>query len=140
MISNNPFHFIYTDADTLDITDMEQVRRFVDDHNIAYMVNCAAFTMWKKPNPIRKWHCESMLWGLKIWARVAHEFDIRLIHISTDYVFDGTSDTPYTKKTRQIRNPCMANQVKGEEAVLKADPSAVIIRTSWLYSELETIS
>jgi len=67
MISNNPFHFIYTDADTLDITDMEQVRRFVDDHNIAYMVNCAAYTNVEKPNPIRKRHCESMLWDLKIW-------------------------------------------------------------------------
>ena len=136
MISNNPFHFIYTDADTLDITDGEQVRRFVDDHNIAYMVNCAAYTNVEKAESDQETALRINALGPENLARVAHEFDIRLIHISTDYVFDGTSDTPYTEK--DATNPQSVygkTKLKGEEAVLKADPSAVIIRTSWLYSE-----
>jgi dTDP-4-dehydrorhamnose reductase len=77
--------------------------------------------------------------GVENLATTAKESGCRLIHISTDYVFDGKATTPYTEETKP--NPLSVygkSKLKGEEAILKIQPDFVIIRTSWLYSEYGT--
>ncbi|MDR0332146.1 MAG: dTDP-4-dehydrorhamnose reductase [Dysgonamonadaceae bacterium] len=129
------FHFIFTDVDTLNITNVAQVSDFVKQNAIQYIINCAAYTaVDKAETEIETANAINAL-GAENLARAAAENNCRLIHISTDYVFDGTANTPYTENAPT--NPLSAygkSKLKGEEAVLKYDKQAIIIRTSWLYS------
>jgi dTDP-4-dehydrorhamnose reductase len=133
------FHFIFTDVDSLDITNTEQVASFVQRNAIQYIINCAAYTaVDKAETEIDEANAINAV-GAENIARAAAENNCRLIHISTDYVFDGTVTTPYTETAPT--NPISAygkSKLKGEEAVLEYDKQAVIIRTSWLYSTFGT--
>ena len=122
---------ILTDADTLDITDAQAVMKFVKEHNIDTIINCAAYTAVDKaednPELVRRINVDGprnlALTGCKI------------IHISTDYVFDGTGHHPY--QPEDTANPVSVygkTKLAGEKAVLENAKIAVVIRTAWLYS------
>lgn len=135
-ISNNAFRFIYTDAQELDITNLPQVLEFVRQHSIQYIINCAAYTNVEKAEEDTEMSYLINCAGAENLAKAALENDCRLIHISTDFVFDGKSTTPYTEN--MTANPLSvygASKLKGEEAIRAIFPDAIIIRTSWLYSE-----
>ena len=137
--TNNAFHFIYTDVDELDITSLPQVSDFIEHHSIKYIINCAAYTAVDKAETEPEKAFLFFLSGVENLATTAKESGCRLIHISTDYVFDGKATTPYTEETKP--NPLSVygkSKLKGEEAILKIQPDFVIIRTSWLYSEYGT--
>lgn len=137
--TNNAFHFIYTDVDELDITSLPQVSDFIEHHSIEYIVNCAAYTAVDRAETEPEKAFLINHTGVENLATTAKESGCRLIHISTDYVFDGKATTPYTEKTKP--NPLSVygkSKLKGEEAILKIQPDFVIIRTSWLYSEYGT--
>ena len=121
--AGHPRHtYFFTDVHELDICDAEAVHAFVSNHAIDLIVNCAAYTAVDKAedNPDL---CDTLnhLAPAHL-ADAAEACGAALIHISTDYVFDGTAYVPYTEDAL----PC-PNSVYGR--------TTMVIRTAWLYSE-----
>lgn len=119
----------------LDITDKAAVEAFVRDRQIELIVNCAAYTNVDKAEEDEATARKINSDAVRILAEVAAAHDARMIHVSTDYVFDGKGFVPY----REDDAVCPATaygrtKLEGEQALLKALPDAVIIRTAWLYS------
>lgn len=119
----------------LDITDKEAVEAFVAAHQIELIVNCAAYTNVDKAEEdepaARLINCDAV----RNLAEAAARHDAKMIHVSTDYVFDGKGCVPYNENDPVC--PATAygrTKREGEEALLQALPDAVIIRTAWLYS------
>jgi len=130
--TNTPFRFIYTDADVLDITDAAQVEHFISENSIEYIINCAAYTAVDKAETDEELAYKINYTGAENLAKSG----VRIIHISTDYVFDGTANIPY--KEDASTNPLSVygkSKLRGEEAVREFADEWIIIRTSWLYSE-----
>lgn len=122
---------ILTDADTLDITDAAAVSEFVRTHNIDTIINCAAYTAVDRAEDDAETAHLVNVTGPENLAKSG----ARIIHISTDYVFDGCGHTPY--EPSDTPNPVSVygrTKLAGEVAVLANAKSAVIIRTAWLYS------
>lgn len=126
---------LYTDAADLDITDLEAVRRFGAAHALSGIVNCAAYTNVDKAEEEPESARRINALGPENLAKLAAEKNIPLVHISTDYVFDGTAHLPLTPQDKV--NPQSVygrTKLEGETAVLKYAGTAVIIRTAWLHS------
>ena len=122
---------IYVDKDELDITDKNAVEKFFAANSFEAIVNCAAYTAVDKAESDEELAAKINADGPRNLAASG----IPLIHISTDYVFDGTSCQPYTED--DLPNPQTAygrTKYAGEQAVLATAQTAVIIRTAWLYS------
>lgn len=122
---------IATDSDTLDITDFDAVQKFVRENNIDTIINCAAYTAVDRAESDVDLATRVNVNGPENLARTG----CKLVHISTDYVFDGTSHTPY--KTTDAANPASVygkTKLAGERAILQNNDNAIIIRTAWLYS------
>ncbi len=133
---NLPFNFHFTDADILDITNRTQVEEYVVNNRIQYIINCAGYTAVEKAEIETEKAYEVNVTGVEIIASVAKQYDVKVIHISTDYVFDGNSDLAYTEDMET--NPISvygSTKLKGEEVLKQMNGSWIIIRTSWLYSE-----
>lgn len=128
--------FVFMDSNTLDITDFEEVKRVFKEIKPDYCVNCAAYTNVEKaeeePEKAFLINAESVL-GL---AQICLEHQSILIHISTDYVFDGGKMTPYTVNDTPLPiNVYGASKLKGELHIQNIMERYFIIRTSWLYSK-----
>lgn len=122
---------ICADVDTLDITDADAVQKFVSENNIDLIINCAAYTAVDNAEDDIAMATKINIDGPRNLAKSG----ARIIHISTDYVFDGTAHTPYTPDDET--NPVSVygkTKRAGEIAVLENAQCAVIIRTAWLYS------
>ena len=128
--------FFLTDKSSLDITNFEAVESFVLKNKITAIINCAAYTNVDKAEDEPKLANEINYLAVKNLAEIAKKNSLKFIHISTDYVFDGSSKTPYIEE--DITNPQNiygTTKLKGENALLAVNPNnSVIIRTSWLYS------
>lgn len=125
----------FTDCDTLDITDAQAVKDFVSSHDLTHIINCAAYTAVDKAESDQSLCYKINADGIKNLASTAHDYGVKILHISTDYVFDGTSYRPYTETDKT--NPLSAygaSKRKGEMQLLALNPAAIIIRTAWLYS------
>lgn len=134
--TNTPFRFIFTDFEQLDITDKQQVQHFVIENKIEYIINCAAYTAVDNAESDEEVAYKINYEGVKNLAEVVREVGAKLIHISTDYVFDGTSTIPY--KEDDICNPLSVygkSKLKGEQAIAENAKEWIIIRTSWLFSQ-----
>ena len=130
------FAFHFTDVDTLDLCDVEAVRRYVVDNHVNYILNCAAYTAVDKAESDEAQCAQINRDAVSHLGEAAQAVGARVIHISTDYVFDGTSCRPYVETDQ----PCPISaygrtKLAGEEALRAVCPDAVIIRTAWLYSE-----
>jgi dTDP-4-dehydrorhamnose reductase len=130
-------NFIYTDYQGLDICDLKQVNTFFkSDPKIEYCINCAAYTAVDKAETDVDKAYEINAQGAKNLAIVCHEFDVVLIHISTDFVFDGQKNEPYVET--DVANPISvygASKLQGEIEIKQILEKYFILRTSWLYSE-----
>lgn len=127
--------YLFTDSDTLDITDEAAVMQYFNRNRPGFVVNCAAYTAVDKAEEDRENAFLLNSRGPEILARACAAVQARMIHISTDYVFDGTSCRPYTET--DITNPASvygSSKLLGEQLAMAADPAVVVIRTSWLYS------
>ena len=119
----------------LDITDATAINSFVEEHEVDLIVNCAAYTAVDRaesePEKAHLLHATAPGYlAAAIEQRGGH-----LIQLSTDYVFDGTAHTPYTEDLPTCPVSVYGRtKLAGEEAVLASNPSAMIIRTAWLYS------
>lgn len=131
-----PSHtFFNTDVDELDITDQMAVEQFVAQNAIDGIVNCAAYTAVDKAES-NKELCTSL--NTVAPAYLAAAIEKRkgwMIHISTDYVFDGTKHTPYVETDTPCPNRVYGStKLAGELGVIKFCKRAMVIRTAWLYS------
>lgn len=125
-----------TDSDTLDITDLDKVKQAVAQYQPDVIVNAAAYTAVDKAETEPELAALINTTGPKNLALAAKEAGARLVHVSTDYVFDGKATTPYVET--DATNPLgVYGQTKldGELAVAEALPEAIIIRTAWVFSE-----
>lgn len=135
--AGHPRHtYFFTDVHELDICDAEAVHAFVSNHAIDLIVNCAAYTAVDKAedNPDL---CDTLnhLAPAHL-ADAAEACGAALIHISTDYVFDGTAYVPYTEDALPCPNSVYGRtKLAGEEEVTRRCTRTMVIRTAWLYSE-----
>ena len=130
------FNFIFTDINELDITNYNMVKRFFKKKSIDVLINCAAYTNVDDCEVFKK-KCDSVNHhAVEILAKVCKELQVKLIHISTDYVFDGKKDCSYNEFDK--KNPINfygLSKSKGEEKIINLKlKNSIIIRTSWLYS------
>ena len=135
--------FVFCDSSSLDITNLKQVEQTFKHFKPNYCINAAAYTaVDKAESEPEKAHLINVI-GAKNLAEVCKEFDTTLIHISTDFVFDGNRsvtlsavEVPYTED--DVPNPTgVYGQTKldGEKAIQETFDNYFIIRTSWVYSQ-----
>lgn len=130
------FQFYFTDIDVLDITDKQAVDTFMQVHRISYVLNCAAYTDVNRAETDETLAERVNAEAVCILGEVSAAQSAKMIHVSTDYVFDGTNCLPYTETDATC--PVSAygrTKLKGEQLLQAVCPDAVIIRTAWLYSE-----
>ncbi len=135
LAENSAYTYFFTDVEELDITDESAIDAFVDAHSIDCIVNCAAYTNVDKAESNESL-CH-LLNGVApgYLAKSIARRGGAMIHVSTDYVFDGTNHTPYHED--ETTCPCSVygrTKLEGEQAVVSVCSNAVIIRTAWLYS------
>lgn len=128
-------NYFFTDVEELDITNKSDVSQFLQANDIDVVVNCAAYTNVDKAEDESEIADLINHIGVKNLAESCKERDVFLIHISTDYVFDGTKNTPYTEtdETKPL-GVYGETKLRGENAIISSGCEYVIIRTSWLYS------
>lgn len=122
---------ILTDVADLDITDEEAVKNYVKEHNIDTIINCAAYTAVDKAEDDADLAAKINIDGPRNLAKSG----AKVVHVSTDYVFDGLGHKPYQPEDEA--HPVSVygkTKLAGEQEVLKYADVAVIIRTAWLYS------
>jgi dTDP-4-dehydrorhamnose reductase len=129
------FNFLYTDVEELDITDLTKVDEFFAVNKPEVVINCAAYTAVDKAESDGTLAYLINATAVGILAKAAANNNALLVHISTDYVFDGNSFSPYQESDKT--NPVSVyarTKFDGEQAVNIFSSKAIIIRTSWLYS------
>ncbi|CEN43500.1 Spore coat polysaccharide biosynthesis protein spsK [Capnocytophaga canimorsus] len=128
-------NYLFTDASDLDITDRQAISDFVKKNNIQIVVNCAGYTnVDKAEDDIQTANLINNI-AVGYLAEVCKENNASLIHISTDYVFGGTKNTPYSEADpTEPLGIYGRTKLEGEKAIQNADIDYLIIRTSWLYS------
>lgn len=129
--------FVFSTRDELDLTDFYNIRRFIEKNEFDVIINCAAFTEVDKSEVEKDLANMVNHLVVKNIAEIARDNCIKLIHISTDYVFDGLKQKPYNElDTASPINVYGKTKLDGENAIMSSMANdAVIIRTSWLYSE-----
>ncbi len=130
------YRFIFTDIEELDITSHKELERFFEGQNINMVINCAAYTdVDQAEQDVDKAMLINHL-SVANLATLSTAYAYHLLHISTDYVFDGKASKPYQENdTTQPATIYGLSKLRGEEAIMASESAATIIRTSWLYSE-----
>jgi len=129
------FKFFFMDLPELDICNSSQLNIFIKDNNINTVINCAAYTAVDKAEQDSDIAKKVNATGVLNLVKALEKVDGKLIHISTDYVFDGNSFLPYQELDEVNPIGVYGNTKRsGELAVINSDIDAVVIRTSWLYS------
>jgi len=130
------FDLVFTDVADFDITKAESVDEYLKKGGFDFLVNCAAYTAVDKAEEDKELAFLINATGPENLAKACQKHNCHLIHISTDYVFDGRSHIPYTES--MVKNPPSVygqSKLAGEKAVIENSDSAIVLRTSWLYSE-----
>lgn len=133
--SRMPGLTLYTDIDTLDLTDINTLKAYVKDNDISHIVNCAAYTDVERAEEDKALCTKVNVEAVRNLAVAAFDAGAKVIHISTDYVFDGTAHLPYCESDKV--NPLSqygTTKRQGETALIALAPESIIIRTAWLYS------
>jgi len=128
------FRFFMTDVDTLNLCYKEEIELFLDKNSVDYIINCAAYTAVDKAEDDIELCFRINRDAVKNLAEAA-DGKAKIIHISTDYVFDGTAGRPLRETDNT--NPQSVygkSKLEGEQILLKIAPESIIIRTAWLYS------
>ena len=134
--SNYNYNFFFTTRDDIDITSKDSIKEFCQTNSINVIINCAAYTAVDKAQSDIENADLINRKSVKKLALVSKELDIKLIHISTDYVFDGKNFKPYVEEFQT--NPQSVygkTKLDGENEIRDINPlNSIIIRTSWVYS------
>jgi dTDP-4-dehydrorhamnose reductase len=130
-----PYKFVFTNKQDLDITDENQLFDFFSNQKFDIIINCSAYTaVDKAESEIENAHRVNVD-GVKNLVKISNQYNSTLVHISTDFVYDGKSSTPYVETDQT--NPLSVygkTKLEGEYELIKNCHDFIIIRTSWLYS------
>lgn len=129
------YEWCFTDYQELDLCDLTHLEEKITEINPQIIINCAAHTAVDKAETEVELSDVLNHQSVAILAKWSHANNCKLIHVSTDYVFDGNSAVALTETapTNPI-NVYGVTKLAGEKACLEANPNAIIIRTSWVYS------
>lgn len=131
------YNWFFTDKSNLDVTSKKELEHFCKKNEIDIVVNCAAFTNVELAEHDPQLSNEVNNLAVKNIALISKSLNIKVIHLSTDAVFDGRNNTPYTEDDQC--NPLSVyaqTKLKGERQLLNVNPvNSIILRTSWLYSQ-----
>lgn len=128
--------YIFTDVAELDITDKSAIITMMEAEKVNMVINCAAYTNVDKAED--DFDTANLINNISVrnLAEACKQFGATFIHVSTDYVFDGSSNIPYTEDMPLAPLGVYGvTKLHGEQAVLESGCDYIIIRTSWLYSE-----
>ena len=136
LLSATDISCYFAAREDLDITNSDELQRFFSDHNFDYCINTAAYTNVEKAESEQKEAFLINAEGAYSLAKACKKHNVVLLHISTDYVFDGMAKTPYQEQdpTNPL-NVYGASKLKGEQYIGDTWNKHFIIRTSWLYSQ-----
>jgi len=129
------FDLTFIDIEDLDLTSRDDVSAFFKERKFDYVINCAAYTAVDKAESDEETAFRVNADAVGLLGEVTARYDTRVIHVSTDYVFDGSANRPYAEDDKV--NPVSVygrSKLKGEELLLESNPDSMIIRTAWLYS------
>ena len=132
---NYPYNFVFTNSNELNFLNLNSIKSSLNLIKPNIIINCAAYT--SVDNAEKELFLSDTInhRAINLIAEWTSENNCKLIHISTDYVFDGTSKIPLTElATTKPINVYGKTKLLGEKACLKNNPNTIIIRTSWLYS------
>ncbi|MDB4007309.1 dTDP-4-dehydrorhamnose reductase [Flavobacteriaceae bacterium] len=133
--SYDSLSWVFSTIKTLDLLKLDIISSFLNDINPSVIINCAAYTSVDKAETESKLADLINHKAVDFISRWTSDNNKKLVHISTDYVFDGLSKLPLSENS--ITNPVNEygrSKLKGEQVCLKNDPNSIVIRTSWLYS------
>jgi len=130
--------YLFASHDILDITKEDDVMKFFNENDINIVINCAAYTKVDDANKeaMDAYRCNVI--GPQNLAIACKKYKATLIHISSDYIFDGTKNKPYKTNDEEFYwgiNAYGQTKLEGEEVIHNVNCNSIIIRTSWLYSE-----
>jgi dTDP-4-dehydrorhamnose reductase len=129
------FNITFIDYEDRDLTDKASVHEFFQGRHFDYIINCAAYTAVDLAETQAEAAYKVNAGIPRLLGEMAGLYKIRLIHISTDYVYDGALSLPHTEnETPAPLSVYGRTKLEGEQSLLN-HPSAIIIRTSWLYGE-----
>jgi len=129
------YEFLFVGRNELDLNNQNAIYNFIDTNKPNFFINAAAYTAVDKAETDEDAAYATNAIAPSIIANACNKNNCQLIHISTDYVFDGEKNTPYLPT--DITNPLNAygaSKAAGEKLVMENNPTAIIIRTSWVYS------
>lgn len=127
--------FIFTTIEELDITDTKRLEATIRQEAFDYIINCTAYTAVDKAESETELANAINHLALQTIGKSAFEQKSKVIHVSTDYVFDGQNHKPYTEEDKPSPNSVYGKtKLDGEKALMMNNPESIIIRTSWLYS------
>lgn len=129
------FVFSYVDINDIDLTDEKKVRQYFENNRIDYIINCAAYTAVDKAEKEPEVAFPINAGVPSLLGKICSTGSTHLIHISTDYVYDGKLFLPHLED--EVPGPVSVygnSKLTGEQSLWK-NPHAIVIRTSWLYSE-----
>jgi dTDP-4-dehydrorhamnose reductase len=128
--------FVFVSKEELNIEDIDSLNHFFSKHNFSHCINSAAYTNVEKAESEKEIAFAINAEAVKSLASICKQNDVVLLHVSTDYVFDGTKQTPYLES--DITNPINvygSSKLKGEQYIQEVCDKFYIFRTSWLYSQ-----
>jgi dTDP-4-dehydrorhamnose reductase len=127
---------IYVDVDDCDITNLNSLKSFLEKNRPNIVINCAAYTQVDNCEQDVELSMKINEKGPENLAQLSRELNFSLLHISTDYVFDGNKNTPYNEEDKTTPTSIYGKgKLAGENAIINNSDNYIIIRTSWLYSE-----
>ncbi len=134
-LNNKANVMFFADLPELDITNKSGLGKYIHKNNIEAIINCAAYTNVDKSEDDSICAMSVNATAVQNLVELTQEYNLKLIHISTDYVFNGNSHIPY-KEDDEVSPIGVYGKTKraGEEFILKSSSESIIIRTSWLYS------
>ena len=135
LLQSTPYNVVCTDYDSLDITNSEAVESFIGEGKFDYIVNCAAYTQVDRAEEDAD--NADLLNHIAVAniANAALNCGGRVIHISTDYVFDGNHFVPYVESDEPApRSVYGSTKLDGERDLFDIAPDSIVVRTAWLYS------
>jgi len=130
------FEFIFTTREEMPLDNPEAIHNLIAKHQPQYFINCAAHTAVDKAESEKELAYKINAEAPGIIAKACKGNNVQLIHISTDYVFNGTGSVPY--KEDDATDPVNLygdSKLQGEKNVMQFNPGSIIIRTAWVYSE-----
>ncbi|MCU4156890.1 dTDP-4-dehydrorhamnose reductase [Carboxylicivirga sp. A043] len=127
--------FSFTSLETLDVTNTEDLTKTIKAVNYSYIINCTAYTAVDKAESEKDLAIKINTTAVEKIGEAAQAINAKVIHISTDYVFDGNSHFPYKEDAATAPQSVYgATKLSGEKHLMESNPNSIIIRTSWLYS------